>query len=73
MRLRLRELLDREGITPYRLAADSHGRLHHSWLYRRLQTGGQFNQITPDQLAALMEGLNCTAGELLESPPRRHR
>jgi DNA-binding Xre family transcriptional regulator len=64
MRLRLPELLG--GMTPYRLAKESGGRISLSTAYRLVRKNGRLANFDAEMLAALCDVLNAKPGELLE-------
>ncbi len=66
VRLRLPELLDEKGVTPYRVAQDSGGRISTSVLYRIIKRGGRVELLSASLLEALCDVLNVEPGELLE-------
>lgn len=73
MRLRFPELLEARGLTPYALAKHSDGRLSRSFCYRIVQDKGAFRCLSPEQLDALCELLECEPSELFASGRARRR
>lgn len=70
MRLRLPELLP-DGMTPYRLAKESGGRISLSTAYRLVRLEGRLANFDADMLAALCDVLGASPAELLELDDRR--
>jgi DNA-binding Xre family transcriptional regulator len=66
MRLRIRELLKEKGMTPYKLARLSEGRISLSTLYRILRADGQAPTFESKLLDAVCDVLEVKPGELLE-------
>ena len=71
MRLRVKELLSKKGITAYRLAKDSKGRLSLPAVYRL--TTGTFQTIRSEAMDALCDVLGVEPGELFEREGRGRR
>ncbi len=71
LRLRLPELLDRRGMTPYALAKASDGRISMSTAYRLARLKGRVETFDRDVLEALSDVLDVEPGELLERGSRR--
>jgi DNA-binding Xre family transcriptional regulator len=66
MRLRIPELLEQRGITPYAVARDSDERISRSTIYRLVERRGRLNTFAADMLEALCEILKVQPGELFE-------
>lgn len=66
MRLRIRELLTEKGMTPYKLARLSGGRISLSTLYRILRANGRAPTFESKLLDAICDVLGVGPGELLE-------
>lgn len=66
MRLRVRELLTRRQMTPYKLAVLSEGRISLSTLYRILRADGYASTFESKLLDAICDVLGVEPGELLE-------
>jgi DNA-binding Xre family transcriptional regulator len=62
--LRVPYLMEKAGITAYRLAADSAGRISRRSAYR-LSTGEKA-ALYPDEIAALCDVLDVQPGELFD-------
>lgn len=73
MRLRLPELLDERGMTPYALARASGGRIDMSQAYRLTRSRGQVRYLDTRLLEALCDVLEVKPGELLERTPQPGR
>jgi DNA-binding Xre family transcriptional regulator len=71
MRLRLPELLTERGLTAYRLASDSGGRISLSTAYRAVRLKGRMANFDADMLAAMCDVLELGPGELFEIVPRK--
>jgi DNA-binding Xre family transcriptional regulator len=71
LRLRLPELLERRGMTPYALAKASGGRISMSTAYRLARLRGRLETFDRDVLDALCDVLQVEPGELLERGGRR--
>ncbi|WP_434478486.1 helix-turn-helix domain-containing protein [Gemmatimonas sp.] len=74
MRLRLPELLHARGLTAYKLAALSGGRISESTAYRLVDADGRLQTYGAQILDALCEVLEVEPGDLFERetvrPPR---
>lgn len=66
VRIRLSELLADKGMTPYRVAKNSGGRIGVRTIYRLRQRDGRMQSFDNDLLDALCDVLGVTPGELLE-------
>lgn len=66
VRIRLAELLAEKGVTPYRVAKDSGGRIGVRTIYRLKQRDGRLESYDAKLLDALCDVLGVTPGELLE-------
>jgi hypothetical protein len=66
MRVRLEEMLERFGMTPYRLAKESGGRISLAAAYRLHQNGGHFEMISAPVLQALCDVFGKGPSEILE-------
>lgn len=66
MRLRLPELLEDRGLTPYAVAKASAGRIDQSTLYRLQRKRGKVEFFKASLLEALCDVLKCNPGDLLE-------
>jgi hypothetical protein len=55
MRLRFNELLREHGLTPYKFARRSKGRVSASTAYRLARENGQVDMVSLDVLEALMD------------------
>jgi DNA-binding Xre family transcriptional regulator len=62
--LRVPYLMDKAGITAYRLAADSGGRISRRTAYRLSR--GEKAGLYPEEIAALCDVLDVQPGELFE-------
>ena len=74
MRLRIPELFDEKGTTPYHVALDSGKRISMSTAYRLRRMNGKLDTYGGDLLEALCDVLDVTPGELFEretKPKRR--
>lgn len=71
VRLRIPELLEERGITPYALAKRSKDRVSLSTVYRLTKRRGKLDTYSSDLLDALCEVLDVSPGELLEREPKR--
>lgn len=58
------DLLKARGMTPYRLAADSGGRIAQRTAYRI--ASGEKQALEPEEMAALCDALGVTPAELYE-------
>jgi DNA-binding Xre family transcriptional regulator len=66
VRLRLPELLHETGMTAYRVAKASGGRINESTLYRLVRAEGRVDFFAAELLEALSDVLGVDPGELLE-------
>lgn len=73
MRLRLPELLEERGLTPYGVAKASGGRIDQSTLYRLQRKRGRVELFSATLLEALCDTLKCDPAELLEREGKRRR
>lgn len=73
MRLRLPELLEARGWTPYRLSRETAGRISMTTAYRLAESGGAFEKVTAELLEELCDVFGVTPGELFERDPARVR
>ena len=73
VRLRLPELLEARGLTPYHLHKTSGGRISLSAAYRYTRLRGKVASFDGEILEALCDVLDLEPGELLEreAPKRR--
>lgn len=69
LRLRIPELLEKRGLTPYALSKRSGGRISMSTAYRLRENGGRLETYRADMLEALLDVLAVDIGELLERQP----
>ena len=70
MRLKLEELLEERGLTPYAAAKKSGDRLDASTLYRLIRNGGRPKFFANDLLEALCDVLDVAPGDLFERDKR---
>lgn len=73
MRLRLPELLEERGLTPYAVAKASAGRIDQSTLYRLQRKRGRVEFFSAALLEALCDVLKVEPSALLERDKRRGR
>ena len=73
VRIRIPELLEKRGITPYALAARSEGRISLSTAYRLNRSRGHGHAFDSALLEALCDVLDVEPGELLEREAKRRR
>lgn len=66
MRLRLPELLEARGLSPYALAKASAGRISMSTAYRVVQKKGRLANFDAEMLDAICDVLGVKPAELLE-------
>jgi DNA-binding Xre family transcriptional regulator len=66
VRLRIAELLEERGLTPYYLSKQSAGRISLSTAYRLLRLHGVLKSFDADVLDALCDVLAVEPGELFE-------
>lgn len=73
MRVRIPELMHERGLTAYKLAALSGGRISESTAYRLMQFEGNLQTFGAEILEALCDVLEVEPGELFEraTPPRK--
>jgi DNA-binding Xre family transcriptional regulator len=73
MRLRIPELFEERGLTPYAAAKASSGRINESTLYRLQRQRGRVEFFNADLLEALCDLLDVEPGELFERERPRRR
>lgn len=74
MRVRIPELLEERGLTPYSLAMKSGSRISLSAAHRLARAQGRVKLFSADLLEALCDVLEVDPGELLErEAPKRRR
>jgi DNA-binding Xre family transcriptional regulator len=73
VRLRLPELLEKHGITPYGLAKRSGGRISLSAAYRYVRKKGRLASFDSALLEALCDVLEEEPGALLERDRKRRK
>jgi len=74
MRVRIPELLEQRGLTPYSLARSSGNRISLSAAHRLARAEGRVKLFSAELLEALCDVLNVEPGELLErEAPKRRR
>ena len=74
VRLRLPELLEEQGLTPYHLVKKSGGRISLSAAYRYTRLKGRVKSFDAEILEILCDVLGVEPGELLEREgPKRRR
>lgn len=73
LRLRLPELLEDRGMTPYALARASNGRISMSTAYRLTRLRGRVETFDRDVLDALCDVFGVEPGELLERDGKTRR
>jgi DNA-binding Xre family transcriptional regulator len=66
MRLRIPELFEEKGITPYRVSRDSGARISLATIYRLKRTRGRLDTYKSRMLDALCDVLDVTPAELFE-------
>jgi DNA-binding Xre family transcriptional regulator len=72
MRLRIPELLDAKGVTPYALSKRSGGRVSLSTVYRLVERRGDLQTFSSDLLDTLCDVLEIGPDELFErEAPKR--
>jgi DNA-binding Xre family transcriptional regulator len=71
MRIRIPELLDAKGVSPYRLARESGGRISMSTAYRLKRENGQLATYKAAMMDALCDVLGVKPSELLEREKKR--
>jgi len=71
VRLRIPELLEEKGVTPYHLARLSGGRISLSAAYRYVRMHGRVKSFDGQVLEAMCDVLDCEPGELLEREGKR--
>ncbi len=71
MRLRLPELLEQRGLSPYALSKQSKGRISMSTAYRLAKLKGRVATFDAELLEALCAVLNCEPGDLLQREVKR--
>lgn len=70
IRLRIPELFEERGVTPYQVARDSAGRLDEGTLYRLQRQRGQLAHVNTATLQALCDYFNVPPGELFDYVPK---
>jgi DNA-binding Xre family transcriptional regulator len=73
VRVRIPELLEAAGLTPYGLCQASGGRISMSTAYRLARNKGRAHTFDAELLEALCDVLKVTPGDLLEREPRKGR
>ena len=73
MRVRIPELLEVRGLTPYELSKRSDGRISMSTAYRLKRNRGRGHTFDSALLEALCDVLDVEPGELLEREAKRGR
>ena len=73
MRLRIPELLERRGLTPYALASQSEGRISMSTAYRINRQRGRLKCFDADLVEALCDILKVEPSDLFERAPKQGR
>ena len=74
VRIRLPELLELRGLTPYELSKRSDGRISMSTAYRLNRRKGRSHTFDAEMLETLCEVLEVEPGELLErDAPKKRR
>lgn len=73
MRLRLPELLESRGLTPYAFAKALNGRVAESTAYRLVEKRGKLASFDAALLEALCDVLGCKPGDLFERDGKRGR
>jgi DNA-binding Xre family transcriptional regulator len=74
MRLKLPELLDERGLSPYALSKNSDGRISMSTAYRLVKLNGRVQNFDAEMLEALCDVLQVEPGQLMErDKPKRKR
>jgi len=73
MRVRIPELLEARGLTPYELSKQSGGRVSMSTAYRLNRNEGRAHTFDADLLDALCDVFGVEPGELLEREGKRRR
>ena len=71
VRLNLRHLLARKGVTAYRLAKDTG--LSLTTVYRLTRPNGRFDRIEADTIDRICVALGCAPGDLFFQTPERPR
>lgn len=71
MRLRIPELLEEKGVSPYRLSLDSDERISMSTAYRLKRERGKLETFKSDILDALCDVLGVEPGELWEREKKK--
>jgi DNA-binding Xre family transcriptional regulator len=66
MRIRINELLQKRGLSPYGLAMESKGRISLSAAHRLARMDGRVKLFSASLLDALCDALNVDPNELLE-------
>ncbi|HXE58500.1 MAG TPA: helix-turn-helix transcriptional regulator [Gemmatimonadales bacterium] len=73
IQLRVQELLRARGMTPYRLAKASGGRISLSSAYRLARADGRFSCIRASVLEALCDIFSVGPGDVIECTPDHTR
>jgi DNA-binding Xre family transcriptional regulator len=76
MRIRLPELLEERGLSPYALSKQSQGRISMSNAYRLVRLRGRVQNFDADMLEALCDVLAIGPGDLFErgeTKPKRKK
>jgi DNA-binding Xre family transcriptional regulator len=73
LRLRLPELLDERGMTPYAFSKATNGRVSMSTAYRIVRMRGRLATFDATLLEAMCEVLRVKPGELFVRERRRRR
>lgn len=66
MRLKLPELLNERGLSPYALSKGSGGRISMSTAYRLVKLNGRVQNFDAEMLEALCDVLKVDPGQLME-------
>jgi len=69
VRLLVSDLMEKRGMTAYRLAKDSGGRIRQRTAYRLAQ--GEKAALYPEEIAALCDMLDVEPGDLFERVPEK--
>lgn len=73
MRLRLPELLEEAGISPYALAKQSGERISESTAYRLVRQKGEVQMFDASVLEALCDVLQVEPGDLFEREKKKRK
>lgn len=71
VRLRISQLLEKRGLSPYALAKRSEGRISMSTAYRLVKLDGRVQTFDAGMLEALCDVFDVEPGELLERDTKR--